>query len=305
MQTCPICTNKKTEFFHTVNHFSYYRCNNCTTLSLYPQPSKKDIDEYYKKNFVYSAGEANESQIRRRAKKVLHKLKGMNPSGRTLLDIGSGYGFFLDEAKKSNLDIIGIEPSKELYKNSIKFTRNITFEDFNRENKNKKYDFISLIHVIEHVDNPREMLQKASFLLTKGGILYIETPNLNSHLFHEEKYQYTFLTPPDHIWIFSFKSFEYLLREGNGIEVIQKTTYSQPEHFMGILKKKLEVRSEKLEAKNESKKMPFKSSNIQPPTSNISRLKYLVFDRFLSPLLTPLLNIGGYGSILEVYIKKK
>ena len=69
-------------------------------MFLDPKPSAKEITDYYKKNFVYSAGEANESQIRTRARKIMHRLSDLNPAGETLLDIGSGYGFFADEAQK-------------------------------------------------------------------------------------------------------------------------------------------------------------------------------------------------------------
>ncbi len=100
MPKCQICTNTNTKFFYKLKHYSYFFCNRCVTLLLAPQPTEAQIKKYYVKNFIYSAGEANEKQIRNRAKLILKNLKQYNPEGKTLLDIGSGYGFFLYDSKK-------------------------------------------------------------------------------------------------------------------------------------------------------------------------------------------------------------
>ncbi|OGK19811.1 hypothetical protein A2866_03695 [Candidatus Roizmanbacteria bacterium RIFCSPHIGHO2_01_FULL_39_8] len=162
-----------------------------------------------------------------------------------------------------------------------------------------------MIHVIEHIDNPKEMIKKAVSLLSKGGVLYIETPNLDSHLFRAEKYQYTFLTPPDHIWIFSQYSFQKMFEKVKNISVGQISTYSDPVHFMGILKKKLGGKGKGFVGKIESKKIAFETSNTQPQKSNIPHIKYLLFDKLLAPIFTPILNISRYGTILELYVGKK
>ena len=42
------------------------------------------------------------------------------------------------------------------------------------------YDLIYSSHVIEHVDNPKLMMEKISNALKPGGIFVVDTPNLNS-----------------------------------------------------------------------------------------------------------------------------
>src|SRR6185503_4087433 len=96
-------------------------------------------------------------------------------------------------------------------------------------------DFITMIHVIEHVTNPRHFIRDAANLLYPDGILYIETPNLESHLFHVEKNEYTFLTPPAHVWLFSEKSMRMLTQGLFSLEYI--STYSYPTHLAGIIKR--------------------------------------------------------------------
>ena len=314
MPKCDICQYQKTKFFHKIDRYVYYQCSRCVTLFLYPKPTLKQISNYYKKSFKYPAGEINEKLIRIRGKSILKNLKKMNPAGKTLLDIGSGYGYFLHEAKVSGFKIAGIEPAKELYSASINRLieadiQNCSFAEYFMRKQKKKFDFITIIHTIEHVLNPQQTISKALKLLNPQGILYLETPNLDSHLFRSEKQDYTFLTPPDHVWIFSKKSFETILTTIQGIKIEKISSYSYPEHLMGILKKYLNVilgRSDAMtpESINNSgctpKVIPYQNDKI-----NIKKVKFLLFDKCLAPIFTPLLNVGIYGTILELYIRKK
>lgn len=320
MKVCEICKSGRIKFFHQIGKFCYSSCANCKTLFLNPKPTVRDINNYYKKSFEYTAGGTNEKEIRKRAKLILNKLIKINPDGKTLLDIGSGYGYFLDEATKKGLNVSGIEPSRKLHAISLyrynEVVVNTNLEHFYKKEENKKYDFITLIHTIEHVTDPKETINKAFKLLNPNGILYLETPNLDSHLFNTEKENYTFLTPPDHIWLFSKYSFLKIFSEIANSDILEINSYSYPEHFMGIIKGKLEIRSTESETNHkyqnydtkDNRTFNFKNLNFEFVSSfgfKISDLKYLLFDKLIAQLLTPLLNLGIYGSILELYVRKK
>ncbi len=289
MRKCPICLSK-ISFFHRINKYQYYICANCKTLFLFPQPQKSELNRYYKKTFSFDNGLSDEINIRKRAKIIINKLRCLNPQGKTLLDIGSGYGFFLDEVQKTGIIATGLEPSEKLYNFSKKFDYSNnrtfimgqTFNQFYRQKSDLRFDFVTAIHVIEHLTNPKQFIKQTLSILKPNGVLYVETPNLNSHLFNFEKQNYTFLTPPDHLWIFSKKTIEYMLQEG--YQIIKGSTYSYSSHFMGVIKK-------------------HKVQNAHPKI--LKQFKYLIFDQFLARILTPILNIGGKGSILELYIRKK
>ncbi|MBI4009458.1 methyltransferase domain-containing protein, partial [Candidatus Roizmanbacteria bacterium] len=177
----------------------------------------------------------------------------------------------------------------------------VIFDQYYAKYRTKRFDFITIIHTIEHVTDPQTMISKAIKLLNFGGILFIETPNLDSHLFYAEKLRYTFLTPPDHIWLFSLKSFKNMFKRLRGVKLEKISTYSYPEHFMGIIKSKLLITNYKLQI-NVKLKNPNEKTNSQNKKRKF--IKYLLFDRLLAPLFTPLLNIGIKGSILELYISK-
>ncbi|NOY89231.1 MAG: class I SAM-dependent methyltransferase [FCB group bacterium] len=247
--------------------------------------------------------------MRKKAKEIIKSLKGINPQGRTLLDIGSGRGFLLAEAKKFGLNPIGIEPSKQLSSFSAKNLKlkvfNLSLAAFYKMHKKQKFDFIVVSHVIEHILNPRMFLKKASRLLNKDGCLYVETPNLDSWLFWAERATYTFLTPPDHIWIFSQKSFKNLLMVDDRLWIRKIQTYSYSEHLMGIAKRIIKGR---IVTKPERAKMEVRIIDNDSPEQEKrigGKIKFFLFDKLVAHLFLPLINIADKGSILQIYLLRQ
>lgn len=301
MLSCKICGKNKTQKKYLLGKYQYYWCYNCQTLFLHPIPNIKFIHTFYS-DYPYETGRFEKKRLKIRAIEILKTLLSLNSNGKTLLDIGSGYGYLLKEANKYNLQTFGIEPSRHLFEYSKKLLKEKSglffesFEEFLKGKKVQRYDFITLTHVLEHFIDPKKMINNALSLLSKDGILFIETPNINSWLAKSEKQNYTFLTPPDHIFLLSKKSIEKM---SPNINILRHSTYSYPEHLMGIIKKKLQILNNRFDfAQYEQFRINNKSKNIK------TNLKYVLFDKIIAPILSPALNICGYGSILELYINK-
>ncbi len=307
---CPVCKATRTNFFVNINGYNYYKCLYCLSLFLNPLPSSKKLTLLYAKDYLYRVDKLTENRLKIRAKSIIKKLKKLNRRGKSLLDIGSGYGFFLNEVKKQKLKELGLEPAKNLFNYSIENFNtkviNTSFENYFRKNKKTKFDFICLIHVIEHLSNPFLILNLLSKHLNKNGVLYIETPNLDSHLFNFEKQNFTFLTAPDHIFIFSNKSLELIIKKISDLEIISLTTYSYPEHLLGIIKK---IISSNISLTKENTSSVV-SKSIHDRTIKrtlrffVEKIKFTLIDKLIAPIFTFLLNLGNKGSIMELYIKK-
>ena len=84
-----------------------------------------------------------------------------------ILDIGSGSGFFLKRAKERGWIAHGIEPNVIASNYSRKIGVPVVNDFFqNVDIKNmQKYDVINLVAVLEHVDNPIELLKRCYLLL--------------------------------------------------------------------------------------------------------------------------------------------
>ena len=111
-------------------------------------------------------------------------------SNLTLLDIGCGGGLLCEPFARLGAQVTGIDASK----NNIEVAKvhaqktNLQIQYLNKlpeEIKNKKFDVILCMEVIEHVDNVNFFIESCSKLLNKNGIIFFATinRNLRSYLF--------------------------------------------------------------------------------------------------------------------------
>lgn len=109
--------------------------------------------------------------------------KSVQQKGR-LLDIGSGKGEFLAAAKIKGWETFGVELSKKFtnYANT-KYGVNVENIEFEKMDFPDNYfDVVTLNMVLEHIDNPHDLMVKINKILKQKGVLYIEVPNMNSWL---------------------------------------------------------------------------------------------------------------------------
>jgi SAM-dependent methyltransferase len=110
-----------------------------------------------------------------------------NSSGDKFLEIGCGHGMFFIEAIKQNrfqsYKAVDLSPSSiELTKNFVNnyFEKNlpnveIKLQDIFDFDEDEKFDFINMGEVLEHVENPKKLLDRIYELLTNNGKAYLST----------------------------------------------------------------------------------------------------------------------------------
>lgn len=229
MPDCPICKSPQTniwsvakdyEYLSTEKPYNYYNCGSCQTIFIDPAPidELKIIypDNYYsfvphKKNIVLSVKEWLDEQ------KLKSVLKKINKSQINVLDIGGGTGWLSSLVRKidkrvSLTQIVDIDRKAKTVaeKNGHSYYQG-TLEEFDPDNQ---FDLILMLNLIEHVQNPFEVIQKASKLLSKEGMILIKTPNTQSvdaRLF--KKSYWGGLHCPRHWVIFSEASFRFMIRQ--------------------------------------------------------------------------------------------
>lgn len=102
--------------------------------------------------------------------------------GNSILELGPGEGVMTDYLVNEVNDLTVVEGSKYLADNlKNKYPDlnivNCLFEEFK---PNKKFDFIILGHVLEHVENSVEILKLVKTWLNKDGQIFAAVPNSNS-----------------------------------------------------------------------------------------------------------------------------
>jgi len=112
------------------------------------------------------------------------------PSKGNVLDIGSATGTIAFFFANKGLKVDGIELSKNAVKfanlNNKKFGfKKVKFYNTSVESfkSNKKYNLITCLEVLEHVEDDLKMLQKISKYMNKNSVLVISVPSINAPLY--------------------------------------------------------------------------------------------------------------------------
>lgn len=100
-----------------------------------------------------------------------------NKKGR-FLDIGSFAGNLLVHAKNRGFDCYGVEANVTMAKyTKDKLGLNVYCGEFVNIEFNNKFEVITLIDVLEHLFEPKKIMEKCASILEKDGIVYIKVPN--------------------------------------------------------------------------------------------------------------------------------
>ena len=101
-----------------------------------------------------------------------------------ILDVGSGYGFFLKLCVEKGWQIWGVEVDPELVRFSMEelgiHVVNGKFEEV--EYSDNFFDVVTFLNVLEHLPDPDFALKKSCRILRPGGALFLRIPNAAIHI---------------------------------------------------------------------------------------------------------------------------
>ena len=125
-----------------------------------------------------------------------------------ILDIGAGTGDFLLYCKNKGLNITGVEPNENARKKAE--SKGIILQDRLDKVVNKKFNIITLWHVLEHIPNLYESIEQIKSLLSEKGQLFIAVPNFKSYDAQYYKEFWAAYDVPIHFWHFTKKDIKNL-----------------------------------------------------------------------------------------------
>jgi 2-polyprenyl-3-methyl-5-hydroxy-6-metoxy-1,4-benzoquinol methylase len=124
--------------------------------------------------------------------------------GQKLLDIGCGNGTFLILAHEAGWDVTGIDPDPKAVDAARQRGLDVAVGSLQLyAGMSNCFDAITLSHVIEHLHQPDQMIQMVYRLLKPGGIVFIDTPNIESKGAKFWGSHWRGLETPRHLAIFS------------------------------------------------------------------------------------------------------
>ena len=184
-------------------------------------PDTEALYDYYSNNYERTSYLSPITITR--YNEILDRFEPFRKTG-NILDIGAGYGFFLEIARQRGWNVYGTELTDEavnhctekglsMFKGEL---QNIDFQDL-------KFDVIVSIEVIEHIYNPVDYMTKMNEILRSGGQVYITTPNFNSYLRYRLKENYNVIEYPNHLGYFTKNTLNKLFTE-NGFKTTKIQT---------------------------------------------------------------------------------
>ncbi len=177
---CPICEGSKGASLHLEGSFRMVRCPSCQFIFLNPRPTADSIFRFYQE-YLPEGGPSIESwdkMMKPVFHRAAHLLKQYRRNGR-LLDVGTGFGFFLDEMKKRGWETTGVEISQK----AIDYARDVLGLTILRGPLEKAdfpdndFDAVTAFYVIEHLSHPMAFLRECHRILRPGGLLLLRYPH--------------------------------------------------------------------------------------------------------------------------------
>ncbi len=237
--SCCVCGTRAAKFWRRAGDhllggprcFQAVRCLRCGTVRLDPRPSPEEMSAHYAPT-TYARAEEDGTGIgerldetNRRSAMRFSEWVGQTAE-RRLLDIGCGDGRFLRQMVELGWTGEGLEVDPV----AAELARRRTGLQIHGETLEESvltpgsFDLVTMVHVLEHVPDPRATLAAVRNLLADGGWVGIAIPNIGSFeagLFRSCWYP---LDLPRHFWGFTPHSLARLAEEC-GFDVVHRAYF--------------------------------------------------------------------------------
>lgn len=200
------------DYTHSHQQFYIQRCEACHLLLTNPRPDQTTIGKYYKsEEYISHTGKTNSlfDWIYLRARTFTLKWKqniitSRKPQGR-ILDYGCGTGEFVNQMAQNNWEALAIEPSDEARIKALQLSKssNLSVYKTIAELPEKKFDVITLWHVLEHVPHPDQLIHHLKKKLNEDGLIFVAVPNYTSYDAAHYKNHWAAYDVPRHFWHFA------------------------------------------------------------------------------------------------------
>ncbi len=226
---CPVCGGinnilylKCKDFSISKEQFNIVKCNTCSFLFTSPRPAENQIGKYYDSN-VYISHHANKGGLIPLIYRTIRNQQFINKTELikryftneiSILDIGCGTGNFLQYCSTIKWHGVGVEPDSDARITAKNNNVEVYNLDYLKQTE-KKFDVITMWHVLEHVHSLDERMLQLQKLINPNGIIIVAVPNCNSYdAFYYKEYWAAF-DLPRHLYHFTKKTIAKLFLKHN------------------------------------------------------------------------------------------
>ncbi len=196
-------------------HSYLSKCNDCGFVFSLRIPTARELSDYYQTD--YDVTRYFSPITEQRYHDLLDQFESERQTNR-ILDVGAGYGFFLEIAKKRGWEVYATEITQSAIdlcreKGITVFEGPVESIDFG----DLTFDVVVSIEVLEHLNNPGIFVAGIHKILRPNGLFYLTTPNFDSTLRYWLKERYDVIGYPNHLCYYTPKTIKRLM-ESSGFK---------------------------------------------------------------------------------------
>jgi SAM-dependent methyltransferase len=227
--------------YHTTTKiFKIVECRECRLIRLEPRPSLQELKTYYPDLYWYlpegKVGRLAESYrrfvLRDHLRFVKQAVANSDQTG-YVVDVGCGNGLLLHMLPYKK--VLGLDLSPKAV--SVAWLRNgvpgVCADLIDAPLPPASCSVVSAFHLIEHLSDPVGFLQAARDLLTPGGRLVVQVPNVSCWQFMLFGEKWNGLDVPRHLFNYRQRDLQSLL-EYCGFEVVRRKHFSLRDNPAGL-----------------------------------------------------------------------
>jgi 2-polyprenyl-3-methyl-5-hydroxy-6-metoxy-1,4-benzoquinol methylase len=225
---CPLCRRHENDIYIPFPGIPVVQCRSCSFTYSSRILSEQSLNSYYVNNFGsqrHLQGQIVNAKINAWAITRLLNIQDIS----NILDVGSGYGFLLQElCKHFQLDATGVELSRQeasFAKSKLGLNViNLSLGESGLEKEN--YDLVTSFEVIEHISNPVEFIREMTQYVRLNGYLLIMTDNFHSHMAQFLGPGFPKWIPHSHISHFSPGTLKKAIEKIKELTIIKTMSYT-------------------------------------------------------------------------------
>ncbi len=192
---CPVCECPNTRLkwrltdrlLRTTDEtFPLRECNGCGLLFRDDLGAADRFADFYPRGYWWD-GEGTLAALERRYREWvmtrdhLRFVRTVLPESTdlALLDVGCGSGLFVRLASRAGFRAAGVESSAEAVAAAARLGNDLVIhgDELTAAESGRRFDVVTLFHVLEHVPDPFKFLRRVQKLLTRPGHLFVQVPN--------------------------------------------------------------------------------------------------------------------------------
>ena len=238
-RVCAACGSDDARPLGLKNDCEMMSCRKCSTV--YTTFSPWYSSEFYYDTYYEDEALSPPQFVQTRLEEITAEFSPYRQTNR-LLDVGCGAGNLLQAARSNGWNAQGLDVAA----NSIKHVRELGFEGFHGELHkanfpSQHFDVITAAEILEHLAEPRLLLEEIARALRPGGLLWTTTPHARGLSARLLGIKWRCVWPPEHLQLFSVAGLKALLHDVGFREVRVRTTGGNPIEIFHALGAKKDV----------------------------------------------------------------